>query len=58
VEKHHAATVYDALARLAPPPPEATRERVLAGNRDALEAWWDRLGVGSRGLFRIMKNEE
>jgi len=37
--------VYDHLAQLAPPPPEATREAVLRLDRPALEAWRRRLEV-------------
>jgi hypothetical protein len=37
--------VYDRMARLAAPPPEATREAVLQLDRAALEAWRRRLEV-------------
>ena len=37
--------VYDRLAELVPPPPEVSRERILAGDRDALRTWWNRLGI-------------
>jgi hypothetical protein len=37
--------VYDHLARLVPPPPEATREAVLRLDRPALDAWRRRLEV-------------
>ncbi len=37
--------VYDRLAHLAPPPPGVSREAVLAGDRAALDQWWDSLGL-------------
>jgi hypothetical protein len=37
--------VYDRLAQLVPPPREVSRERILAGDRDALRTWWNRLGI-------------
>ncbi|HVL67681.1 MAG TPA: hypothetical protein VM364_10495 [Vicinamibacterales bacterium] len=33
--------VYERLALLASPPARATRDAVLAGDRPALDAWWD-----------------
>ena len=47
-----ASRVYDRLASLAPPPPQASKERVLAGDRPALDAWWDRLGFAPVSRFR------
>ena len=39
------AQVYERLAALSPPPQGVTRAAVLAGNRDALDRWWDSIGV-------------
>ncbi|HSK09462.1 MAG TPA: FecR domain-containing protein [Vicinamibacterales bacterium] len=52
LDRASAARVYDRLAALAPPPPEASRELVLAGERGALDAWWDTLGFGPVSRFR------
>jgi hypothetical protein len=35
--------VFDALARLDPPPPGVTREGVLALDGAVLERWWNSL---------------
>jgi hypothetical protein len=47
------ARAYDRLAALVPPPGGVTRDAVLAGDRRALDAWWDALGIdnGSWWLF-------
>jgi FecR protein len=37
--------VYDRLAVLAPPPQGVERAAVLAGDRAALDRWWDSLGL-------------
>ena len=50
-----AALVYERLADLAPPPSSASRQRVLAKDRDALEAWWESLGLGSSSLFKLWR---
>jgi hypothetical protein len=49
------ARVHDRLASLVPPPPEATREGVLRGDRRALDAWWNTLGLDSASWWRIWK---
>ena len=49
--------VYDRLASLVPPPAEATRDRVLAGDRRALDAWWNALGLDSASWWRIWKRK-
>jgi hypothetical protein len=51
------ARVYDRLAALAPPPEGVTRELVLAGNRVALNRWWDHLGVDVRTWWRLFKKK-
>jgi hypothetical protein len=45
--------VYDRLAVFAPPPQPATKERILARDREALDAWWDTLGYGPVSRFRM-----
>lgn len=39
------ARVYARLAELAPPPTDVSREAVLAGDREALDAWWTSLDI-------------
>lgn len=48
--------VYDRLAQLAPPPPEASRDAVLAGNRPALQAWWDSLEIQGTSFWSRLKS--
>lgn len=47
------ARVYDRLAVLAPPPRGVSREGVLGGNRQMLDAWWDTLGLESASWWRM-----
>ena len=50
--------VYDRLAELVPPPPEAvSREKVLSGDRQALNLWWDRLGIEQSTWWRLFKKK-
>src|SRR5438552_2997573 len=49
------ARVYDRLAALVPPPTGVTREGVLAGDRQMLDLWWDRLGLGDTSLWRTFE---
>jgi hypothetical protein len=49
------ARVYERLAVLVPPPDGVTRELILAGNRVALDRWWDHLGVDVRTWWRLFK---
>ena len=51
------ARVYDRLAALVPPPEGVTRELILAGNRAALDRWWDQLGVDVRTWWRLFKKK-
>jgi hypothetical protein len=48
--------VYERLAQLAPPPPRASRDAVLAGDRKALDAWWDSLEVEGTSFWSRLKN--
>jgi len=49
--------VYDRLAELVPPPGGVSREKVLAGDRDALNRWWDSLGVEASTWWRLFKKK-
>ena len=49
--------VYDRLAALAPPPNGVTRDLVLAGNRLALDRWWDWLGIETSTWWRLLKKK-
>ena len=49
--------VYDLLATLAPPPQGISRDAVLAGNRRALDQWWDSLGLGSATWWKLWKKK-
>ena len=49
------ARVYDRLAALAPPPPATTRELALAGDRAALHAWWDSLGLETGTWWKFLQ---
>ena len=44
-------------AALAPPPDGVTRELVLAGNRLALDRWWDWLGIDTSTWWRLLKKK-
>ncbi len=55
VERPQAERIFDALAVLAPPPSGIRREDVLAGDRAALDAWWDNLGLGDAARFRTWR---
>jgi hypothetical protein len=48
--------VYERLAQLAPPPRRASREAVLAGDREALEAWWDSLEIEGTSFWSRLKS--
>jgi hypothetical protein len=45
--------VFDALARLVPPPPSVTRAGVRRGDRAMLDSWWDSLGLGTSDWWRV-----
>jgi hypothetical protein len=49
------AAVADRLAELAPPPPAAGRAAVLAGDRSALDAWWNTLELGATSWWRLWR---
>ncbi len=47
------AQVYDRLAALSPPPEGVTRSAVLAGKKDALDRWWDSIGVNTGSWWNL-----
>jgi hypothetical protein len=49
--------VYDRLASLVPPPSGVTRAAVLRGERQALDAWWNALGLDTAAWWRIWKQK-
>jgi hypothetical protein len=51
------ARVFDRLAALAPPPRGVTRTAVLAGDRRALNQWWDSLGIDNATWWRLWKKK-
>jgi hypothetical protein len=51
------ARVYDRLAELVPPPAGVSREKVLAGDRQALDRWWDQLGIDVSTWWRLFKKK-
>ena len=48
--------VYERLAALAPPPARATRAAILAGDRKALQAWWDSLEIEGTSFWSRLKS--
>lgn len=50
------ARVYDRLNALVPAPATVSRNAVLAGDRQALDAWWNELGLDSASWWRLWKN--
>jgi hypothetical protein len=50
--------VYDRLAELVAPPPDVTREAVLAGDRRALDEWWDSLGLDNATWWKLWKKAQ
>src|SRR6267378_2648656 len=49
--------VYDRLAALAPPPVGVTREGILRLDRQMLDSWWNSLGYGDVGLWRMYEHD-
>jgi FecR protein len=46
------ARVFDRLAQIAPPGDGVTRDGILRGDREMLEAWWDQLGLQPLSWWR------
>lgn len=51
------ARVYDRLAALSSPPAGVTRAAVLAGDRGALDQWWDAIGMNSGAWWKALKKK-
>jgi hypothetical protein len=51
------ARVYDRLVVLAAPPAGVTRDAVLAGERRALDQWWDSLGIDNSKWWKLWKKK-
>jgi len=49
--------VYDRLAALAPPPAGVTHEGILRLDRQMLDSWWNSLGYGDVGLWRMYEHD-
>ena len=49
--------VFDRLASFVPAPADVTRDAIRAGRRDALDAWWDALDLGTSSWWRIWKQQ-
>jgi len=49
------AAVVDALAALVPPPPAVSRDAAMRLDREALDAWWEALGLRGAGWWRTWK---
>lgn len=49
------ARVYDRMIAIAPPPSGVTRDAVLSGDRRAMDAWWNSLGLDSTTWWRLWK---
>jgi hypothetical protein len=48
--------VYDRLSTLVAAPAGVTRDRILDGDRRALDAWWNELGLDSSSWWRLWKS--
>ncbi len=55
VPSPHRERVYDRLAGLVVPPAGVTREGILAGDKNMLDAWWDQLGLEDASWFRLWR---
>jgi hypothetical protein len=51
------ARAFDRLASLVPPPAGTTRELVVRGDRRALDAWWNSLGLDTVSWWRFWKRK-
>ncbi len=49
------ARVYDRMAALAAPPEGVTKDAVLRGDRSAIDAWWNSLGLEDTTWWRLLK---
>jgi hypothetical protein len=49
--------VFDVLARYVPPPASVTRDGIRGGDHAMLDAWWNRLGLGTTDWWRAWKQQ-
>jgi hypothetical protein len=49
------ARVYERMTSVSPPPSGVTREAILRGDRSAIDAWWNSLGLDSTTWWRMWK---
>jgi hypothetical protein len=47
--------VFERLAALIPPPAEVTLAGIQRGDRAMLDAWWEKLELGSPSWWRLWK---
>lgn len=47
--------VFERMSTLAPPPGDVTRDAVMSGDRRAIDAWWNSLGLDSTTWWRLWK---
>jgi hypothetical protein len=55
VDEDQRDRVFDRLAQFVPPPSDVTKEGIRAGRREMLDAWWDKLGLGTTNWWRVWK---
>ena len=51
------AAVVDALAALVPMPASVTRDAVMRLDQEALDQWWDALGLRRHRLVEEVEND-
>lgn len=49
--------VFERMSIVAPPPAGVTRDAVLAGDRRAIDTWWNSLGLDSTTWWRLWKKD-
>jgi hypothetical protein len=49
--------VYNTLAKLVPPPADCTLDGVREGDREMLDAWWNKLGLDTASWWRTWKQQ-
>jgi hypothetical protein len=57
VEPGERDRVFDVLARYVPPPASVARDGIRAGDHAMLDAWWNRLGLGTTDWWRTWKQQ-
>jgi hypothetical protein len=49
--------VFERMTAVSPPPSGITREAILRGDRAAIDAWWNSLGLDSTTWWRMWKKD-